>query len=125
MPEQPLRVIIAGSRTINADHPRALEALHVVVVASGFDIGCVVSGGARGADDLGERYARWRGLSLQVYPADWKTLGKRAGPIRNEQMAENADALIALWDGDSPGTRHMIETARTRGLLVHVHRFER
>lgn len=125
MPDQPLRVIIAGTRTINADHPRALEALHAVVAASRFDIGCVVSGGARGADELGERYARWRGLPLQVYPADWRTHGRAAGPIRNEEMARNADALIALWDGESPGTRHMIETARAAGLPVYIRRTDR
>jgi hypothetical protein len=58
-----------------------------------------------------------------VFPADWKTHGKAAGPIRNRQMAKNAEALIALWDGNSRGTKNMIETATKLGLKVYVKRY--
>jgi hypothetical protein len=57
------------------------------------------------------------------FPADWDRYGKAAGYIRNETMAANAEALIALWDGRSPGTKHMIDIARKKGLKVYVHRF--
>lgn len=80
----------------------------------------VLSGAARGADTLGERWAAARGIRVFRYPADWRGLGLRAGRVRNALMATEADALVALWDGQSNGTRHMIETARRMGLAVHV-----
>lgn len=111
-----MRVIIAGSRGV-AD-PVALEQ---AIAASGFRITCVVSGGARGADALGEAWAWRNGVSLSIMPAEWDKRGKRAGLIRNEEMAKYAEALIALWDGQSPGTRHMIETAARLGLPTYKH----
>lgn len=110
------RTIIAGGRDIT-DYFHLEEALE----SCRFDISEVVSGGAEGADKLGERYAKGAGLALRVIPADWAKYGKSAGPIRNRQMAEYAQALIAIWDGKSRGTANMLEEARARGLLVHVH----
>lgn len=80
----------------------------------------IISGHASGADSLGERYAQERGLECEQYPADWKTHGKAAGPIRNKVMAEVADALIAFWDGQSRGTANMINLAKSKGLKVGV-----
>lgn len=111
-----MRTIIAGSREI-IDYQECLDA----VVDSDFEITEVISGGARGADKLGELFAKNNGLPLKVFPADWETHGKPAGYIRNQQMANNADALIALWDGISRGTKHMIEIANSKGLHVHIH----
>jgi len=51
----------------------------------------------------------------------WRENGRRAGYLRNVRMSECADALIALWDGWSPGTKHMIDIAVRKGLLTHVH----
>ncbi len=85
----------------------------------------IVSGTARGADTLGERYAQERGYSIEQYPADWEHAGKAAGFIRNAQMASVADALIAFWDGQSRGTAHMIELARKHELQVRVVPFNR
>ena len=79
----------------------------------------IVSGKAKGADSLGERYAKERGYKIEVYPADWKKYGKAAGMIRNKQMAEKADALIAFWDGKSHGTKNMIDLAHKNFLYVH------
>jgi hypothetical protein len=56
------------------------------------------------------------------FPADWDRFGRSAGPKRNKQMAEYGDALIAVWDGESRGTKTMIEFARERGLQVYIHR---
>lgn len=80
----------------------------------------VVSGTARGADRLGERYAKEKGYQLRQFPADWDTHGRSAGPIRNGEMAKNADALIAFWNGHSSGTKNMIETAKRYGLPVRI-----
>lgn len=68
----------------------------------------VISGGAKGVDSLGERLAQSCGIKLTRFPADWEKYGKKAGMIRNAQMAEYADGLIAFWDGKSPGTNNMI-----------------
>lgn len=84
----------------------------------------IVSGGARGADSLGEKYAQDEGFDLEVYPAQWKKLGKQAGYRRNEQMAEVADALIAFWDGESKGTKHMIDIMNAKNLQVKVVEYE-
>lgn len=83
----------------------------------------VVSGCAQGADAHGETVARSMGIPVSRFPADWKQYGKSAGIRRNAQMAEYADALIAVWDGESRGTKNMIELASARGLLVFVYRF--
>ena len=84
----------------------------------------IVSGTANGADKLGERYAKERGYVLTRFPADWGKFGKGAGHIRNREMAECADALIAFWDGESRGTKHMIDTAKQRGLKVRVFKYK-
>ena len=84
----------------------------------------IVSGHARGADTLGEKYAQDEGFALEIYPAQWKKLGKQAGYRRNEQMAEVADALIAFWDGQSHGTKSMISLAKRKGLQVAVVRYD-
>lgn len=83
----------------------------------------IISGHASGADALGERYAQEHGSLLETYPADWKVLGKAAGPVRNAKMAEVADALIAFWDGKSWGTKNMIDTAQKHNLQVAVVRY--
>ena len=84
----------------------------------------IVSGHARGADTLGEKYAQDEGFALEIYPAQWKKLGKQAGYRRNEQMTEVADALIAFWDGSSKGTKHMIDIMNEKNLLVRVVEYE-
>lgn len=110
-----MKVIIAGSRCIN-DYEVLLEAIK----NSEFYITEVISGGAIGVDALGERWARSNRKNLHIYKANWKEQGNSAGRIRNVKMAENADALIAIWDGVSPGTKHMIETATLFKLKVYV-----
>lgn len=79
----------------------------------------IVSGGSGNIDKLGERWARWAdGAKLRVFEADWGKHGKSAGPIRNRQMAEYADALVLIWDGKSRGSANMLEEARKRGLRI-------
>lgn len=80
----------------------------------------VISGHARGADLSGEKYASDMGFDLEIFPADWKKFGKSAGFRRNEQMAEVADGLIAFWDGNSNGTKHMIEISEKKGISTRV-----
>lgn len=110
------RVIIAGSRTIT-DYGILLDA----VGKSMFEITEVLSGGARGVDTLAIRYAKERDIPYKIYKADWNKYGKSAGPIRNEEMINNADALIAIWDGKSRGTADIIRRAKRRGIKVFVY----
>ena len=111
------RVIVAGSRGFD-DRPRAFRALDQVHGKLGrFEI---VSGGAKGADTLGEDYAVEHGLPFRRFPADWDGLGKAAGRHRNEVMAWYATHLLAFHVGDSPGTAHMISAAQAAGLTLAV-----
>ncbi len=111
-----MRTIIAGSRAINS-----YEIVRAAVEASGFNITRVVSGRAPGVDRWGELWAIKHKVPCSKYPADWRKHGRGAGFRRNEVMANSADALIAVWDGQSSGTRHMIATAMRKGLEVYVH----
>ena len=85
----------------------------------------IISGAARGADTLGARYARERGVPVLEFPADWVRLGKRAGMVRNLQMLDSADAVVAFWDGQSRGTAHMINETKKRGLPLRVVRYQK
>ena len=114
-----MKTIIAGSRTAT-DYKHLILAIDYARL-EGIEVTEVVSGTARGADQLGERYAEEVDMPLHKFPADWDKNGKRAGYLRNVEMAENAEALIALWDGESRGTKHMIDIAKLRGLKVYVH----
>lgn len=108
-----MRVIIAGSRTIK-DARLVEEGIRL----SGFDITEVVCGCANGVDKLGEAWAIYNQIPVARFPADWDKHGRSAGPIRNAQMAEYADALVAVWDGSSRGTHSMIYSARKAGIPV-------
>jgi hypothetical protein len=110
-----MRTIIAGSRSCK-DYDAVLEAIE----DSAFSISTVVSGTAAGVDSLGERYAEENAIPVDKFVPDWDRYGKRAGILRNRQMAEHADALIAIWDGSSKGTLNMINTAKALNLKVYV-----
>ena len=110
-----MKVIIAGSREISQ-----YEAVKEAVKEAGFEITEVVSGGARGVDVLGERFALDNGLAVRRFLANWTTFGPRAGYMRNVEMSEYADALIAVWDGQSPGTEMMVDIMKRAEKPVHV-----
>jgi hypothetical protein len=96
------RVIVAGGREFN-NYALLRDKLDFALrnkISEGITI---VSGAARGADKLGEQYAVERGYNIDSHPADWDKFGKSAGYIRNKEMAQNADALMAFWDGKSRG----------------------
>ncbi len=72
---------------------------------------CILSGHCSGVDAMAEEYAAERGFAVKLYPAEWARYGKAAEPKRNMQMAKDASAVIAFWDGRSKGTKNMIDTA--------------
>lgn len=112
-------IIVAGSRGFN-NYPLLCQRLDSLLKNKNPCDIVIVSGTAKGADQLGERYAQERGYQLWRFPADWDRLGKRAGYERNVQMADHSDALVCFWDGQSSGTEHMINIAKERGLAVRV-----
>lgn len=133
-----MKVIIAGDRTC-IDY----SLLEKAVQKSNFDITEVVSGGARGVDSLGESFAKVKQLPCKIFKADWKNIKQpgavvksrqnpwnkkqekynaNAGFFRNEEMAQYADALIALQpNGPSNGTQNMIKLAKKYNLEIYIY----
>ena len=93
-----MNIIIAGSRNFNDYNLLKSSCDNLLTQFTNIEI---VSGTARGADKLGERYAREKGYDIKQFPANWDKFGKSAGYIRNDEMAQYADMLIAFWDGAS------------------------
>ncbi len=119
-----MKVIIAGSREFSlADGcPLVVKAVY----DSGFHpfMTELVHGGCRGIDACADWIFRRR-LPIKVFPALWNEHGKSAGPIRNAQMADYADALIAVWNGnEKSGTSNMIKQALKAGLKVSIYRYD-
>lgn len=113
-----MKIIIAGSRDFNDYNKLKIQCNYLLGnVKSEIEI---VSGTASGADKLGEKYAEEMGYKLTMFPANWDKYGKAAGPLRNKEMAEYSDALIAFWDGKSRGTASMINQAKKLKLKVKV-----
>jgi hypothetical protein len=114
-----IKIVIAGSRDFNSYDILKDKFLEF---AGYYDFNSleIVSGTARGADQLGEKLAEELGIKVARFPADWDQFGKGAGYRRNAEMADYGDVLLAFWDGKSRGTRMMIELARKKGLLVQV-----
>jgi hypothetical protein len=111
-----MKVIIAGGRDFNDYEKLRIYCDHILEDQTDIEI---VSGTARGADQLGERYAKEKSYKVTRFPADWSK-GKSAGYVRNEEMAKYADALIAFWDSKSKGTGHMIDLAKKYKLKLRI-----
>lgn len=114
-----MKVIIAGGRDFNN-----LQMMEDEIAKLGIDITEVVCGEARGADTLGAEWANRHGITVSYFPAHWDELGKAAGAIRNHQMGDYADYLIAFWDGKSHGTRDMINYMEQIGKHGKVIKYE-
>lgn len=110
-----MRVIIAGSRDIT-DQSVVDEAMTRLYLRPTH----ILSGTARGVDRMGEVWAAKNKVEVLKYPANWGEYGRSAGYRRNELMAKNAEVLVAFWDGESRGTKHMIDLAKKHGLIIHV-----
>ena len=113
-----MKTIIAGSRD-NIEYQDVLSAMEECPWSS--EITEVVSGKACGVDTMGEQWAKENNIPIKEFPANWKKFGKSAGPRRNEEMGDYADALVAVWDGGSKGTKHMIDYSKNKELKVFVY----
>ena len=110
-----IKVIIAGSRHMvpTEKDVKILDKYKQLITE-------VVSGCARGADKFGESWAEWNNIPVKRFPAEWDKYGKGAGPIRNKQMANYADGLIAFLWNNSRGTVNMIKQAKQANLWVEI-----
>lgn len=125
-----IKVIIAGSRNFY-DYDIVEDTVVSYFMSRGIlkENVEIISGGARGADSLGEQLAKSYGLKLTIFPAQWDTYGKAAGMIRNKEMADYAikdsdkAILFAFWNGQSRGTKGMIDIAKRYGMEVIVNEF--
>ena len=118
------RVIVAGGRDFD-DYELLKKRLDVILMD--YENVEIVSGHAKGADMLGEKYAAEKGIPLTVFPADWKKYRIRAGFIRNSQMLEYAcgetPLVVAFWDGESHGTKDTIEKAKEKDITVYIEKY--
>lgn len=128
-----MKTIIAGSRK-----GASYDDVYKAIQQAPWEVTTVISGTAKGVDELGELYAANCSIPVERYPARWNDINVpgavvrtryngqpynvAAGFQRNQLMANKADALIAVWDGESRGTKHMIETAKKRGLKIYIHK---
>ena len=105
------RVAVAGCRQYeNYEEAKEYIELCISEIRKKYTL-IFVSGGCRGADALGERYAAENGLKTEKYPADWEKYGRAAGPMRNKKIAEISDYIICFWDGQSKGTKSLLRFA--------------
>lgn len=109
--EHPIILGIVGSRGF-LDYERLVFEVNNILKTR--YITEIVTGGAVGADSLAERYAKERKIPVKIFKPDWDQLGSAAGPIRNKQIIENCDLLIAFWDGKSKGTKSSIDIANKK-----------
>lgn len=113
-----MKVIIAGGRDFDKGQV-AIDAILEFQDTYG-KITEIVCGMAKGADMMGLNYGRIWEIPVKEFPANWDLHGKAAGPIRNSEMANYADGLIAFWDGKSRGTKNMIDNAKLKCLKIMV-----
>lgn len=122
-------LIVAGSRNFNNyEYLKAsLDYLLYDLAKEKYPI-TIISGTAKGADTLGERYAKERGYGIIRMPANWEEFGKRAGYIRNAEMAnkvkeEGFGGCACFWDGKSPGTNWMIKLCEEKQIDCYIYKY--
>ena len=111
-----MKVAIVGSRTFN-DYTLLNSILDKI------DINLIISGGARGADKLAERYALEKKIETKILYPEWNKFGKGAGIIRNKEIVQEANHVIAFWDGESKGTLSSINFAKEFGKNLTIYKF--
>jgi hypothetical protein len=112
-----MKIGIIGSRTFNKYN--LLTGL-MNRLNSKLDVKAIVSGGAKGADSLGEKWANENGIETIIYLPNWDLYKKRAGFIRNELIVKESDLIVAFWDQKSKGTLHSINLCKTLNTPCYV-----
>jgi hypothetical protein len=109
-----MKVGVIGSRGFN-DNEKLTQIMDEIE-----DVHLIVSGGAKGADLLGEKWANENGVETLIFKPNWSKYGKRAGFIRNEDIVKNSDYIIAFWDGNSKGTENSINLAKKLNIPIKI-----
>ena len=115
-----MKVAVVGSRDFD-DFDYLSAILDCTRNLPGIDL--IISGGARGADRLAEQYAKQHTIPIKIFYAEWDKYGKSAGYRRNIDIINEAEMVIAFWDGKSKGTKHSIDLAKKQGKLISVYTF--
>lgn len=122
------RIIIAGSRTFTGERNRKLLYKKMDALTVNLKVVTVLSGGAKGADTLGEDWAFSRKYTVERYHPEYDKYGPKRAPLeRNAEMVQAAGpkgVLVAFWDGSSTGTGHILGLAKKAGLKVRIIRFD-
>ena len=118
------RIVVAGCRNYNNYEEASAYIAHCISRIKNQYTLIFISGCSKGADMLGERFAEENGFEIEYYPADWNKYNKKAGPIRNKQMAAAGDYFICFWDGKSPGTKSMINYAKGLNKPVKIKKIQ-
>ncbi len=100
-----MKLAVVGSRSFEDQ-----QMLNTVL--DGFNFDLLISGGAKGADLMGENYAIQNGIETLIFKPDWERYGRSAGFIRNKDIISNCDTVVAFWDGQSKGTLSSINLAK-------------
>lgn len=114
-----MNLIVAGGRDFN-NYKLLKTKLDFLLSKQNKEEVTILCGMAKGADLLGKKYADENNIDVWEYPANWEKHGKSAGYLRNSDMADAGTHLVAFWDGVSKGTKHMIDLATKKGLVVRV-----
>lgn len=114
------RVAVIGSRTFD-DYEQLQSALNSLHKEK--PITHIVSGGAKGADSLGEKWSKENDIPFVIFIPDWKKYGRSAGIRRNKDIIDNSDIVVAFWDGESRGTKNSIDRAKKADKPCHIHYF--
>lgn len=117
-----MRVLVCGGRDFNDENVLydALDEFH-----EQHNIGCIIHGGARGADALSSKWAAARNIETFSYPADWDQYGHSAGPIRNAQMLKEGRPMAVIAFPGGRGTADMVGQARAAGIDIYIIRVRR
>jgi hypothetical protein len=114
-----MKLAIIGSRNFN-NYEIFKKEVDIFIIENNFTVDLIISGGAKGADSLGERYAREYDLPTQIFYPNWDKYGKKAGYLRNIDIVKSSDAVIAFWDGSSPGTKSSIDLAIKENKILKI-----
>ena len=114
-----MKIAIIGSRTFN-DYELVCKTIKELKLET---MTYMVSGGAKGADSLGEQYAKEHNIPCKIFKPDWNTYGKSAGFVRNKDIINACDIVVAFWDGKTKGTEHSIMLAKRSNKIVHIIHF--
>lgn len=115
-----IKLAIVGGRNFN-DYEYLRNSINDL--RSQYTVTEIVSGGAAGADSLGERYAKENKIPTKIFLPDWNRFGRSAGYKRNVLIINECDKVAAFWDGYSKGTKHSIDIARAQGKEVFIFKF--